>query len=89
MVARTQISLNPELHRRAKARAAELGVSLAEYLRRLVAEDLEGPRHSADPSAIFNLGDSGGSDVARLKDEYVGEAVEGEWREEATRRGRR
>lgn len=66
-----------------------MGISLAEYLRRLVAEDLEGPRHSTDPSAVFNLGDSGGSDVARLKDEYVGEAVEAEWREEGARRRRR
>ena len=86
MQSRTQISLDPELHKRAKARAAELGISLAEYLRRLLEGDLKGPRPSAEPSAIFNLGDSGGSDVARHKDEYVAEAVESEWRSEATRR---
>lgn len=75
MVSRTQVTLDPELHRRAKAKAAELGISLAEYLRRLVAEDLEGVTPVRDPSVVFNLGDSGGSDVARHRDEYVAEAL--------------
>jgi hypothetical protein len=75
MMTRTQISLDPELHRRARAKAAELGISLAEYLRRLVAEDLEAPRPVRDPSSVFNLGDSGGSDVALRKDEYLAEAL--------------
>src|SRR5688500_950547 len=64
MVARTQITLHPEQHRRAKARAADLGISLAEYIRRLVDRDLDRPMAVPDPSTIFNLGDSGGSDVA-------------------------
>jgi hypothetical protein len=75
MVARTQITLEPEYHRRARARAAELGVSLAEYLRGLVRRDLEGPRRSASPEIVFDLGTSGGSDVAKHKDDYLGEAV--------------
>ncbi|MGH2572704.1 MAG: hypothetical protein ACRDGU_04355 [Actinomycetota bacterium] len=78
MMSRTQLSIDPELHRRAKQRAADLGISLAEYLRRLVARDLEGPFETADPAIVFNLGDSGGSDVASEKDLYVGEAVEAE-----------
>lgn len=82
MMARTQISLDPELRRRAKARAAELGISLAEYLRRLLQEDLRTPEPAGDPSVFFNLGNSGGSDVARHKDEYVVEAIEREGREE-------
>jgi hypothetical protein len=79
MVSRTQITLPPEDHRRARARAAELGISLAEYVRRLVARDLERPAQGAHISAIFDLGDSGGSDIARFKDEYIGDAVEAEY----------
>jgi hypothetical protein len=76
MMARVQIALPPEEYRRARARAAELGISFAEYVRRLVARDLGEPVGATDITSIFNLGDSGGSDVARHKDEYVGEAVE-------------
>lgn len=76
MVQRTQVTLDPEQHRRARQRAAELGVSLAEYLRRLVRNDLGGDPSAGDVSAILALGDSGGSDVARHKDEYIGEALD-------------
>ena len=79
MVARTQITLPAEDHRRARARAAELGISLAEYIRRLVARDLGTPAPRGDISAIFDLGSSGGSDIARFKDEYIGDAVEAEY----------
>ncbi len=75
MVVRTQIALDPEDHRRARAKASALGVSLAEYVRRLVARDLESPRPAFDVSSVFNLGDSGGSDVAAHKDAYLGGAV--------------
>jgi len=85
MMERTQISLPTEDHRRARARAAELGISLAEYIRRLVRRDLGEPRARVDVSALFDLGDSGGSDVARFKDRYIGEAVEAEWESEAGR----
>jgi hypothetical protein len=76
MMARVQVSFSPEEHRRARTRAAELGVSFAEYVRRLVARDLDAPSSSGDPTALFDLGDSGGSDVARHKDRYLGEAAE-------------
>ena len=76
MMARVQVSLTPEDQRRARARAAELGISFAEYVRRLVARDLGEPAGSQDHEALFDLGDSGGSDVAREKQRYVGEAVE-------------
>jgi predicted DNA-binding protein len=75
MMARMQISLPPEEHRRVRERAAELGVSAAEYVRRLVARDL-GAAPAGDITAIFDLGRSGGSDVARHKDRYVAEAIE-------------
>jgi hypothetical protein len=77
MVVRTQIALDPEDHRRAKQRAAELNVSLAEYIRRLVARDLGERRPTARPDSIFDLGRSAGSDIARHKDEYLAKAVDG------------
>ena len=77
MMSRTQISLPPEHHLRARRRASELGISFAEYVRRLVTRDLEEPsRPSVDISVLFDLGDSGGSDIAQHKDEYIGEAFE-------------
>lgn len=75
MMQRTQITLDPAEHRRARRRAAELGISLAEYVRRLVRQDLEGPVVKSDPQSLFALGDSGGSDVSTAKDEYVAEAI--------------
>jgi hypothetical protein len=89
MMSRTQLSLTLEQHRRARKRAEELGISLAEYVRRLVDQDLRRPPRPADVSAIFDLGRSGGSDVAQHKDEYVGEAVEAEYDREAKPSGQR
>ncbi|HEY7940620.1 MAG TPA: hypothetical protein VID25_01640 [Candidatus Limnocylindrales bacterium] len=82
MMHRTQITLDPAEHRRARRRAADMGISMAEYVRRLVQQDLAGPAVVSDPSALFALGDSGGSDVAVAKDAYVAEAID------ADRRGR-
>lgn len=75
MVQRTQISLDPVDHRLARQRAADLGISLAEYVRRLVKKDLGGPSDRSDPSALFALGKSEGSDVRRNKDEYIADAM--------------
>ena len=75
MMARTQITLDPETRRRARQRAADLGISFAEYIRTLVERDLEQPRQTADPSAVFDLGRSNGSDVARNKESMLGEAL--------------
>lgn len=63
------------MQRRAAKRAAELGISLTHYVRILVARDLIAPERRADPSAMFDLGESGGSDVARHKDRMIGEAI--------------
>lgn len=75
MVVRTQITLDAEAHRRAKRRAADLGVSFAEYVRRVLDRDLGETTSQADPSQIFGLFDSGQSDVARHKDAYVDQAI--------------
>ena len=53
---------------------AKLGVSLAEYIRRVVARDLGNPSPTASPLAIFDLGESGGSDIAKDKDRMLGQA---------------
>lgn len=87
MMARTQILLDPELLHAARRRAADLGISLAAYIRRIVSRDLEEPSRPTDPASVFNLGDSGRSDVARHKDAMVGEAVAR--RRRARRGGRR
>ena len=75
MMARTQITLEREIHKRARQRASELGVSLAEYFRRLVQKDLGTPHKKADVTSIFNLGDGGrDSNIADNKDEMIADA---------------
>lgn len=75
MVVRTQISLDPEAHRRARQRASEQGVSFAEYVRRLVNADLADERSgTADVTAVTDLGDGGPTDVSKDKDSLIGEA---------------
>ncbi len=86
MMVRTQISLDQALHRRARRRAEELGISLAELTRRALASELA-PANTAEAeiSSIFDLGDSGGSDVAAEKDRYLAEAS---WNEYLRKTGR-
>jgi hypothetical protein len=74
MMSRTQITLESEVQRRARQRASELGVSLAEYVRRLVARDLARPETANEVDRVFDLGNSGGADIARDKDSMIAEA---------------
>ena len=74
MMARTQITLEPELHRKARKRAGDLRVSLAQYLRQLVAEDLKARKSSVNPAIVFDLGKSNGSHIARDKDAMLAAA---------------
>ena len=65
----------------AHARASELGISFAEYVRRLLLRDLteKAPRRKVDISILFDLVDEGPeTNIARDKDKMVGEAV---WKE--------
>jgi hypothetical protein len=80
MNTRVQLTMEPALQRRALARAEELGISFAEYVRRLVASDLGGPRPKrkpkADISIVFDLIDEGPqTDIAREKDQMIGMAL--------------
>lgn len=87
MHARTQITLDRETQRRAQAKAAELGISFAEYVRRLVADDLGAPKQKPDISIIFNLVDEGPpTNIARDKHKMIGEAV---WQDYLRKTGRR
>src|SRR5690242_21181030 len=86
MNARTQITMDPEMQRRAQAKAAELGISFAEYVRRLVADDLGEQKLKADISIMFDLIDEGApTNIARDKDKMIGEAV---WQEYLRKTGR-
>lgn len=72
---RTQLSFEREELRRARDRANQLGISLAEYVRRLVATDLGESSPAASPMAVFDLGSSSGSsDIAADKDAMIAEA---------------
>jgi hypothetical protein len=89
MNVRTQITLDPETQRRAHAKAAELGISFAEYVRRLVAHDLGKPKPKADISILFDLVDEGPpTDIARDRDKLVGQAVWDEYLRDTGRKAR-
>jgi hypothetical protein len=87
MNARTQITMDPETQRLAQAKATELGISFAEYIRRLVTSDL-GPRaQKLDVSSLFDLVEDGPpTDIAREKDKMLGQAV---WRDHLRKTGRK
>ena len=73
---RTMILLPDHHHAEAKRKAARDGISLSEYIRRLVARDLEPGAPGGDPSVIFGLFDSGGSRIADGKQSMISEAID-------------
>jgi len=76
MATRMQVTLDREQHHRAGLKAAALGMSFAEYIRRLVAADLaDQQQDDGDISEIFGIGDSGGGDVARDGDDHLAQAL--------------
>ena len=76
MNARTQITLDPDTQRRAQVKAADLGISFAEYVRRLISADLGAPSRRMDISALFDLGASTEpTDIARDKEKLLNEAT--------------
>jgi hypothetical protein len=77
MVVRAQVTLDADMHRRAKRRAAERGISFAEYVRQVVGNDL-GEEKKTDISAIFGIGESGRSDISSNVDKHLGESL---WKE--------
>lgn len=90
MSERTQISMDPQLQRRAHAKATALGISFAEYVRRLVKRDLGEPKRKVDVSILFDLGASPEpTDIARDKDKMLGEAVWVQYQRKSKRASRR
>lgn len=78
------------MQRRAHVKAAELGISFAEYVRRVVAKDLGEGRPKPDISIIFDLGASAEpTDIARDKDKLVGDAVWANYLRKTGRKPRR
>ncbi len=73
---RTMIVLPDHHHAEAKRKAARDGISLSEYIRRLVARDLKPAESASDPSVIFGLFDSGGSRIADGKQAMISEAID-------------
>jgi hypothetical protein len=66
--------LESEAHKRARRRASEMGVSFAEYVRRVVERDLGREARQADVTRIFDLGASERTNVAKNKHAMVAEA---------------
>jgi len=82
--------MDPQTRRRAHAKAADLGISFAEYVRRLVERDLGQPKPKADVSIIFDLVTEGDpTDIARDKDKLIGDAVWEEYLEDTGQKPRR
>ena len=81
MNVRNEITLDEETHHRVEARAAELGISFGDYVRRAPVSHLgpPPPEKKVDISAVFDLVTDGpGTNIARDKDKMIGEAV---WQE--------
>jgi len=72
---RTQVYLDPEVHRRLKERAKEEGVSLAELIRRMAKDYLRKEAAPKDYLAIVGLGQSGKTDIAEKHDEYLAQGL--------------
>lgn len=72
---RIQISLSAEVHTRVHRRAADLGISLAEYMRRLVDQDLSRSPGNTDRSLVFDLGSSKRMNIASEKSRMIAEAI--------------
>ncbi|QQO11622.1 hypothetical protein JJB99_19060 [Bradyrhizobium diazoefficiens] len=73
---RTQVTLDPETRRRAQAKAAEKKISFAEYVRRLVVDDLGEADRKLDISTVFDLAEEGPeTEIADQKDEMIAEAI--------------
>ncbi|MGH6925048.1 MAG: hypothetical protein ACRED5_15045 [Propylenella sp.] len=90
MNARTQITMDPETQRRARARAAELGISFAEFVRRAVDKELDAPKPKFDITQIFDLVDEGPpTNIARDKHKMIGEAVWDDYLRSTGRKPRR
>jgi hypothetical protein len=66
MAARVQITLDPETRRHAQDKAAALGISFAEYVRRLLAQDLDLARRNSEHTHQSGPGGCGRESASEL-----------------------
>jgi len=72
MMQRLMIQAEPELVERAKRRADERGVSMAQFLREAMERELASPEEQVPPSlTCVGVFDSGRSDLSELASEHI------------------
>jgi len=74
MKVRVQFAIDSDLKRCATERARESGLTFAEYVVKLAEKDVERPKSKTRIESIFDLGSSGGSDIARNKKQMLADA---------------
>ena len=74
---RTIITLPDHMHARAKQRAAELGISFAEFARRLFEKELAEPPTQGDVESIRGIVQGAPFDMSRDGRRIVSEATAG------------
>ncbi|WP_428117451.1 hypothetical protein [Candidatus Poriferisodalis sp.] len=75
---RTVITLPDQVHARAKQRAAELGISFAEFTRRLLEKELDAPEPQGDLESICGMVQGTPFDMVRDGHSIIGTAVAAE-----------
>ena len=73
---RTVVTIPDHVHARAKQRAAELGISFAEFVRRLLAKALDTPAPQGHLDSICGMVAGAPFDMARDGKSILGEAVD-------------
>ncbi len=79
---RTMIVLTDNQHALAKRKATHQGISLSEYIRRLIDRDLEEAAPAQSITALFGLFDDGGSNIAAGKQAMISDAINKQFAEE-------
>ena len=75
-IMRTIITMPDHLHAQAKQRAAELGISFAEFTRRLFEKELSMPVPQGDIDSVCGMVTGTPFDMARDGERIVGEAAD-------------
>ncbi|WP_420621515.1 hypothetical protein [Candidatus Poriferisodalis sp.] len=75
---RTVITLPAQMHTQAKRRAAELGISFAEFTRRIFEKELDASAPQGDLETICGMVQGSPFDMARDGHSIVGAAVTAE-----------
>lgn len=71
---RTVITLPDEVHARAKRRATDLGISFAEFVRRLLDRELDAPAPQIGIDSICGIVSGAPFDMARDGDRVIADA---------------